>query len=104
MPGKTKKQAACQSKQPASFDSISISDRKKLVDVESLLEALNASAGVDQLLLTCKEGMAVGADFNTQILLCGACYESVATCTCNCCLLVVGMDTLFHLYFTSHLS
>lgn len=92
---KIKKQAACLSKQPVSFCSLDCF-LKRLVDVESLLEALDASAGVDQLLLTCEEGVAVGADFNTQVLLCGACYEGVATCACNCCLLVVGMDSLFH--------
>ena len=76
----------------------------RLFHIESLLEALNASAGVDQLLLACKEGMAVRADFNTQILLGGACFKSVAASAGNCCPLVLGMDSLFHLYLTSHLQ
>ena len=64
--------------------------------IEALLEAINTSAGIYQLLLAGIERMAVGADFNTDILFSRAYLELVATCTLDGSGLVVGMDTLFH--------
>jgi len=75
---------------------------QRLFDIESLLETVNTSACVNELLLACKERMAVRADFNTEVALCGTCYECIAASACDCCLLILGMDSLFHLYLTSH--
>lgn len=75
---------------------------KSVFNVEPFLKALNASACIDQLLLAGKERMAVGANFNADILLCGACLKGVATGTGNRRPLILGMDSLFHLYLTSH--
>ena len=40
-----------------------------LIQIETLLEAINTSAGVYQLLLTREEGVALGANVNDDILL-----------------------------------
>ena len=67
-----------------------------LVQIETLLEAINTSAGVYQLLLTREEGVALGANVNDDILLGGAGLNDIAAGTADRGLLVVGMDALFH--------
>ena len=62
----------------------------------ALLEAINASAGVYQLLLTREEGVALGANVNDDVLLGGAGLNDIAAGTADRGLLVVGMDALFH--------
>ena len=44
----------------------------KLLDAVLLVELINTAAGVDQLLLAGVEGVALGADFNGDVLLGGA--------------------------------
>jgi len=68
----------------------------------SLLELINTSACVNELLLTCIERVAVGADINSQITLCGKSLECVAACALNCDELRLRMNSFFH--FTFHLS
>jgi hypothetical protein len=67
-----------------------------LVQIETLLEAINTSAGVYQLLLTREEGVALGANVNDDVLLGGAGLNDIAAGTADRGLLVVGMDALFH--------
>ena len=67
-----------------------------LIQIETLLEAINTSAGVYQLLLTREEGVALGANVNDDILLGGAGLNDIAAGTADRGLLVLGMDALFH--------
>ena len=67
----------------------------------ALLEAINASAGVYQLLLTRKERMALGADIDAQFLLRRAGLKSLAAYAADDCLAVLRMYALFH---GSHLT
>ena len=39
-----------------------------LIEIETLLESVNTSAGIYQLLLSCVERMTFGTDFNADIL------------------------------------
>ena len=67
-----------------------------LLDTKSLVEPINASTGVNQLLLAGIERVALGADFNTDVLLGGASRKDVATSTADGSLFVVGMDAFSH--------
>ena len=67
----------------------------------ALLEAINASAGVYQLLLASKERMALGADIDAQFLLRRAGLKSLAAYAADDCLAVLRMYALFH---GSHLT
>ena len=67
-----------------------------LLQAELLIEAVNASAGVNQLLLAGIERVALGADFNTDLLLGGAGGEGVAASATDGGLLVLRMDAFFH--------
>ena len=68
------------------------------IELESLLESVNTSAGINKLLLTGEERMALGANFYLDILLCGTCLYNVTASAGDGSLLVYGMDTLFHDY------
>ena len=63
-----------------------------LVQIETLLEAINTSAGVYQLLLAREEGVALGANVNDDILLGGAGLNDISAGTAARGLLVLGMD------------
>ena len=67
-----------------------------LLQAEALVETINTSTGVNQLLLAGIERVALGADFNSDILLGGAGGKNIATSTANCSLFVVGMDAFSH--------
>ena len=67
-----------------------------LVQIETLLEAINTSAGVYQLLLAREEGVALGANVNDDILLSGASLNDIAASATNGRLLIIGMDALLH--------
>ena len=67
-----------------------------LLQAESLVETINTSTGVNQLLLAGVERVALRADFNSDVLLGGASGKSVATSTANRSLFVVGMDAFSH--------
>ena len=68
----------------------------KLLQTKSLVETINTSTGVDQLLLAGVERVALGADFNTDLLLGGTGCEHVATSATDGSLFVVGMDAFSH--------
>lgn len=86
---------------PAEADSLSLTEKLTL-DVEPFLEALNTSACIDELLLAREERMAVRANFNADVFFCRTGHKSIAACACNSRPLILGMDSLFHLYLTSH--
>ena len=67
-----------------------------LLQAKTLVEAINTSTGVNQLLLAGIERVALGADFNTNVLLSGAGRKDVATSTANRGLFVFGVDTFLH--------
>ena len=67
-----------------------------LLNAESLVETVNTSTGVNQLLLAGIERVALGADFNLDVLLGGTGRKDVATSTTDRGLFVSGMDAFLH--------
>ena len=67
-----------------------------LLQAKTLVEPINTSTGVNQLLLAGVERVALGADFNANVLLSGASRKDIATGTANRSLFVIGMDTFLH--------
>ena len=67
-----------------------------LLEAELLVELVNASAGVDQLLLAGIERMALGADFNENVLLGGAGLIDGTAGAADLGLLIIRMDSGFH--------
>ena len=67
-----------------------------LLQAETLVEAINTSTGDNQLLLAGIERVALGADFNTNVLLGGTSGKDIATCAADRGLFVLGMDTFLH--------
>lgn len=70
-----------------------------LVEIVSLLELVNASARIDQLLLTRKIGVALGADFDFQLghVLGRSRLESISASAGDGHVMIIRMNTLFHL-------
>ena len=68
----------------------------KLLQTELLVEAADASTGVQHLLLTGEEGVALGADVDTAVLLGGAGGIHGAASATDGGLLIVRMDTILH--------
>ena len=68
-----------------------------LLQVESLVETINTSTGVNQLLLAGIERVALGADLDTNFLLSGTGCKSVATSATDRGLFVLGVDTFLHI-------
>ena len=69
-----------------------------LFDIETLLEAIHASAAVHQLLLAGVEGVALGANFDLQLGLDGAGFERLTAHATDGRLAIFGMDLLFHAF------
>ncbi len=67
-----------------------------LVQIETLLKAINTSAGIYQLLLTGEERVTLRANVNYDILLGRASFDDIAASATNGRLLIVGMDSLLH--------
>ncbi len=66
---------------------------------ESLLEFVDATAGIDELLLAGIERMALRANFNLHLAaLGGSGLNALTAGTNNSALFVVGMDSLFHFF------
>ena len=72
-----------------------------LFHIEPLLEAINASASVNQLLFTGVERMALGADINLHLFLGGAGLKCFTAYAANDAFAVLGMDVFLHCCFTS---
>ena len=67
-----------------------------LFQTKSLVETVNTSTGIDQLLLAGVERVALGADFDTDLLLGGTGGKDVTTVATDRSLFVLGMDTFSH--------
>ena len=63
-----------------------------------VLELLNTSAALSELLLSCKERMASGANVSSDFSLGGLRHECIAACASNFTFLVLRMDSLFHAF------
>ena len=68
----------------------------RLLQTEALLESVNTSTCINQLLLARKERMTFGTNFNTDVLFGGTCVNDIAASACNGCILVCGMHLLLH--------
>ena len=69
---------------------------KFLLQAEALVETINTSTGVNQLLLAGIEGVALGADFHFDVLLGRTGSKGVTAGAANGSLFVVGMDAFSH--------
>ena len=67
-----------------------------LVHIETFLESVNTSACINELLLAGIERVALGANFNLNIFLCGHSFNYVATVAGNCSFYKIRMYSLFH--------
>ena len=67
-----------------------------LLQAKTLVEAINTSTGVNQLLLAGIERVALGADLNTNVLLGRTGSKDIAASAADGGLFVVGMDTFLH--------
>ena len=67
-----------------------------LLQAEALVEAINTSTSVNQLLLAGIERVALGADLNTNVLLGRTGSKDIAAGTADSGLFVLGMDTFLH--------
>ena len=64
--------------------------------LKTLLELIYASAGINEFLLTGKERMTFGTNFNSEIALCGFCIYNFSASASNSCIDIVRMDSFFH--------
>ena len=70
----------------------------ELLQVESLLETVHATAGVNQLLLAGVVRMAGGANFDADVVLGGTGVDYVAADASDGCVFVNGMNSVLHLF------
>ena len=68
----------------------------KLFDAVLFVEFINTTARIHKLLFPSVEGVALGADFNGDILLGAAGFVNCAACAFNNCGFIVGMDAFLH--------
>ena len=72
----------------------------KLFALESLVELVNTSAGINKLLLAGKEGMALRANFNSDLVAAlrvgGTSGYGLAASALDCNLFILGMESLLH--------
>ena len=67
-----------------------------LLQAKTLVETINTSTGVNQLLLAGIERVALGADFNSNVLLGGTSSKDIAASAADGSLIVLGMETFLH--------
>lgn len=68
-----------------------------LLDAVTSAEPVNATCGVNELLLACKEGVTLSAYLHFDMSLCRARCEAVSASAFYGCFDVIGMYALFHL-------
>ena len=73
-------------------------DLRVLLQAKPLVEPINTSTGVNQLLLAGIERVALGADLNTNVLLGRTSGKDIAARAADGGLFVLGMDTFCLLY------
>ena len=66
------------------------------VEAELFVELIDTPAGIDELLLAGKVRVALRAYLNADVLFGGAGFNDLAASTPDGCLLIIGMDALFH--------
>jgi len=71
-------------------------DYGSLIHTETLLKSVYASARINKLLLAGIKGVALGANFNSDVFLSGTSLDDIAASAGYGSLLVVGMNTLLH--------
>ena len=64
--------------------------------VQALFEFVNTAACIYELLFARKEGVALGANFNTHIALCGTSLNFCAASTLNGAFFIFGLNSCFH--------
>ena len=69
-----------------------------LLETVLVLELLNTTAALSELLLSSKERMASGANVSSDFFLGGLCHERIAACASNFTFLELRMDSLFHAF------
>ena len=70
--------------------------------LESLLELINTSACINKLLLAGEEGVALGANFYSDLAsLSGLSNNGLAACALDYALFVLGLNSFFH-FFLPH--
>ena len=86
--------------QSATCPFINETKEKLLLEVlKSSLELIHASAGVNKLLLTGEERMALGANINSQVAALGGLgFNNFATSAFDSANFVVRMDSVFHVH------
>ena len=67
-----------------------------LVNVIFVLELLNTSATVDELLLTGEERMTCWANVKSHFFFCWSCNKSITTCASYFTFLIIRMDSFLH--------
>ena len=67
-----------------------------LIQAEFSVELINASAGVNQLLLARVKGVTLRADLNFDVLPRASRINNLTASALNCRLLIIGMNTVFH--------
>ena len=67
-----------------------------LLQAKTLVETSNTSTGVNQLLLAGIERVALGADFDSDVLLGGTSSKDIAASAADGSLIVLGMETFLH--------
>jgi len=76
-----------------------IEEKLLLAGSKSLLELIHTSAGVNKLLLTGEEGMALGADINSELAALGGLgFNNFAARASDGANFVVRMDSVFHFH------
>ncbi len=73
-----------------------VRDLRVLLQAKPLVEPINTSTGVNQLLLAGIERVALGADLNTNVLLGRTSGKDIAARAADGGLFVLGMDTFLH--------
>ena len=68
----------------------------RLFHAVTLLELINTSAAVNEFLAAGVEGVALGADFNGDVLLGAAGFDHGAAGAADGRRLIIGMDAFFH--------
>ena len=67
-----------------------------LVVAVLLIELINTSLSGGSLLCASVERVALGADFDVDLRLCGTGNECVAAVACHSCLIILGLNRSFH--------
>ncbi len=83
-------------KQNGASDDSPAPKKISLLLAKTLVELVNTSASVNELLLAGKERMALGADIYSHITLGGLGLNNLAARANNLSVLIFGMDTVLH--------